>query len=231
MGNMLLDRGPVRHPIAIAVVAVLHLLVGYALVTGAARRVIEVTLAPVQTKLIEEPKPRPPSPPDLPPPPLAPPPPPSYMPPPEVRITPPPTPPPTITTTPVAPPPAPFVPLPPPVPPAPAAPTMPVPAPPPPDLTRLAALDVSRCARPEYPRAAVMAGATGTTRIRFAVDNNGRVTSADLIGRSGRSHEHGLLDRAAVAALSQCRFTPGSDKDGKPVGGQTTVEYAWSLRD
>lgn len=117
MSATLLEGRPARHPVAIAAVAALHILVGYALVTGLARKVVEVTFAPVQTKIVEETRPEPPPPPDLPPPPqLAPPPPPSYLPPPEVRVRPPPEPAPTITTTPVAPPPAPFIPTPPPAP-------------------------------------------------------------------------------------------------------------------
>jgi hypothetical protein len=39
------------------------------------------------------------------------------------------------------------------------------------------------------------------------------------------------MDRAAIAALSQCRFSPGTDARGRPVGGQTTVEYVWRLVD
>src|SRR5687767_15227889 len=101
-------------------VLVLHLIIGYALVTGLARKVVEVIKAPLETKIIEEVKKPPPDQPPPPPPKMAAPPPP-FIPPPEINIqVPQVTPPPTITTVTTAPPP----PGPPPVyaPPAPPAP-------------------------------------------------------------------------------------------------------------
>ena len=117
------DQAPRRHPVGLAVVALLHVVVGYALVNGLARKIVEVVKAPIETKIIEEVKPPPPPPPDnLPPPPKNLPPPPSFVPPPEVNVAPQPTNAPTITTTSVAPPPAPvFAPAAPPAPPAPPA--------------------------------------------------------------------------------------------------------------
>jgi len=220
------QRSPVRHFVSLAIVVAMHLLLGYALVTGLARRVVEVTLAPVQTKIIEDVKPPPPpEPPPLPVPTLAPPPP-SYAPPPEVRITPPPQPAPTITVTQVAPPPAPVAISPAPPAPAPAAPVVaaaPAPQPVP------AQLDVSRCEKPDYPAEARRAEASGTTTIRFHVDGAGQVVSADLLKASGASRIHRLLDQAAIAALSRCAFKPGRDAQGKPVGGYATVDYVWKL--
>src|SRR5215468_1652011 len=63
----------------------LHLLLGWALVTGLARKVVEVIKAPIETKIIEEIKKPPPDAPPPPPPKLAPPPPP-FIPPPEINI-------------------------------------------------------------------------------------------------------------------------------------------------
>jgi protein TonB len=110
------------------VVVLFHVLVVYALVTGLAKRVVEVIRAPIETKVIEEIK-RPPPPPEvvLPPPPKLEAPPPPFIPPPEIQIQTPPPPQPTITATTPTPPPAPVViaPAPPPVvaaAPAPAAP-------------------------------------------------------------------------------------------------------------
>ena len=109
-----------KHAPSIALVAILHIAIGYALVTGLARKVVEVIKAPLETKIIEEIKKPPPDVPPPPPPKLAAPPPP-FIPPPEINIQVPViAPPPTITTVTTTPPP----PGPPPViaPPAPPAP-------------------------------------------------------------------------------------------------------------
>ena len=122
---------PRRHLVGMTIVVLFHALVVYALVTGLAKRVVEVIRAPIETKVIEEIK-KPPPPPEvvLPPPPKLEAPPPPFIPPPEIQIaTPPPAP--TITATTPTPPPAPVViaPAPPPVvaaAPAPVAPPAPV---------------------------------------------------------------------------------------------------------
>ncbi|HYE69896.1 MAG TPA: energy transducer TonB [Aquabacterium sp.] len=200
------------------------MILGYALVAGLGRKIVEVIKAPIETKIIEEVKPPPPPPPEnLPPPPKMAPPPPSFVPPPEVQIANPP-PAPAITVTREAPPPAPPVALAPP--PAPAAP----PAPPAPPRQAVAAqINVNACEKPEYPAAAARAEATGTTKIRFTVDAAGKVSKAEVERASGASREHRLLDRAAVEALSKCPFKPGTDETGKPVGATTLVEYVWKL--
>ena len=99
---------PRRHWLGLGVVVLLHVLVIYALVTGLARKVIDVVRVPVETRLIEEviaPPPPPPSPPPAavvaPPKRLQPPP--VVVPPPEVVVTAPPQVAPTITATPPAP--------------------------------------------------------------------------------------------------------------------------------
>ena len=92
-----------------------------------------------------------------------------------------------------------------------------------------ARIDVSTCEKPEYPAAALRAEATGVTKIRFTVDAQGRVSAADVERSAGSSREHRLLDRTAVEALSKCRFKPGTDEQGKPVGGTTVVDYVWKV--
>src|SRR5258708_28870137 len=88
-------------------VVVLHLLMGYALVTGLARKAIDVLKQPIETKIIEEIKKPPRDRPPPPPPKLALPPPP-FIPAPEINIQAPTQAQPTITTAPaVKPPPAP----------------------------------------------------------------------------------------------------------------------------
>jgi protein TonB len=216
------QRNPGKHSIGLIVVIVLHVLLGWLLVSGLAKRIVDVAIKPVETKLIEEIKPPPPPPPEnLPPPPKNMPPPPSFVPPPEVVVNPPPTPAPTITTTTVAPPPqapAPVI----------AAPPAP-PAPPAPSRATAARIDFSNCEKPEYPPKARQAEATGVTRIRFSIDESGNVVKAEITGASGSSREHRMLDKQAVEALSVCRFRPGTDENGKPVGAFSNVEYVWRL--
>ena len=109
---------PRRHVIGITAVVLFHVLIVYALVTGLAKRVIDVVRAPIETKVIEEIK-KPPPPPEvvIPPPPKLEAPPPPFIPPPEIQIATPPPPAPTITATTPTPPPAPvtIAPAPPPV--------------------------------------------------------------------------------------------------------------------
>ena len=228
------QRNPGRHIVGIGVVLALHLLLGWALVTGLAQRMVEVIRSPLETKIIEEVKPPPPPPPEnLPPPPKFAPPPPSFVPPPEVTVNPPPTPQPTITTTQVPPPPAPpvFI-LPPPAPVAPPAPTAPAPAPAPARVAaRPAIANVQACAPTgdDYPAAANRAEATGTTRVRFNVGADGKLAGAEVAKSAGPSREHKLLDRVALAKLSECQFRAGTDENGRPVGATFEVEYVWKL--
>ncbi len=128
---------PRKHLAGITFVILFHALIVYALVTGLAKKVVEVVIAPIETKVLEEVR-KPPPPPEVvvPPPPKLEAPPPPFIPPPEVQITAPPPPVPTITAVTPTPPPAPVViapaPPPPPVvvaPPAPPAPPPPKPKP------------------------------------------------------------------------------------------------------
>jgi protein TonB len=115
---------PRRHLTGIAIVILIHVLVLYALLTGLAKKVVDVVRAPIETKVIEEVK-KPPPPPEVlpPPPPKMDAPPPPFIPPPEVQISAPP-PPPTIAAVTQTPPPAPvqIAPQAPPAAPAPPAP-------------------------------------------------------------------------------------------------------------
>lgn len=100
---------PRRHAVGLSFVVALHVAVVYALVTGLAKKVVEVVRAPIETKVIEEVK-KPPPPPELvvPPPPRLEAPPPPFIPPPEVQVQAPPPVQPTITATTPTPPTAPM---------------------------------------------------------------------------------------------------------------------------
>jgi protein TonB len=99
---------PRRHLTGIAFVVLFHGLLVYGLMSGLARKVIDVVRAPIETKVIEEIT-KPPPPPEVvvPPPPKLEAPPPPFIPPPEVQIATPPPVAPTITATTPTPPPAP----------------------------------------------------------------------------------------------------------------------------
>ena len=220
------QRDPGKHALGIGIVIVMHILLGWALVNGLARTVIEVIKGPIETKIIEETKPPPPPPENLPPPPKFAPPPPSFVPPPEVVVNAPQTPAPAITATTIAPPPAPPVAI------APAqAPVVEAPPAPPRVAARPAIGNVSTCAPKgdDYPAIAIKEEATGTTKVRFTVDASGKLASAEVVKSAGASRAHKALDRVAVQKLSECTFRPGIDENGKAVGGTFDVEYVWKL--
>ena len=100
------QRDPTRRFVGLGAVLIFHIILVYALITGLARKVVEVVKGPIEVKVIEEVIKKPPPPPELlPPPPKLQAPPPPFIPPPEINIQPPPTPAPTITAvTPEAPP-------------------------------------------------------------------------------------------------------------------------------
>ena len=222
------QRNPGKHVVGFGIVIAFHVLLGWALMTGLAQRMIEVIKAPIETKIIEEVKPPPPPPPEnLPPPPKFIPPPPSFVPPPEVNVNAPATPAPTITTTQVAPPPAPVTIAPPPV----VAPPPPPPPAPPRAAARPAIANVQACAPTgdDYPAAARRAEATGTTKIRFNVGADGKLANSEVVKSAGPSREHKMLDRLAQGKLAECVFKPGIDENGRPMGGSFDVDYVWKL--
>jgi TonB family protein len=83
--------------------------------------------------------------------------------------------------------------------------------------------------RPTYPPAALRAAVKGVTRLRMTIEYTGRVKSVQVVQSAGERPEHKLLDQAAADALSKCKYTPGTDYDGKPVGGQVDIQYQWKL--
>ncbi|MEK8051300.1 TonB family protein [Ideonella sp. DXS22W] len=223
---------PRRSPVGFGIVVLLHVVLGWALMNGLARKVVEVIKAPIETKIIDEVKPPPPPPPEnLPPPPKMAAPPPSFVPPPEVQVA---TPQqaPAITVTREAPPPAPVTVAPAPAPAVVAAPPAP-PAPPARPRVPVARVDVGKCVNyDDYPAAALRAEASGTTRLRLTVDPSGVVSKADVINSAGPTREHRLLDRAAVSQMASgtCKGVAATDEAGKPIGSTIDVDVVWRIQ-
>jgi len=196
-----------KHAPSILAVVALHIVIGWALVNGLARRVIEVVKAPIETKIIEEIKKPPPEVPPPPPPKLAAPPPP-FIPPPEINIEiPKVTPPPTITTVTTTPPP----PGPPPV-------ARPAPVAPQPLVRR--EYKASYRVEPTFPRDAIRRGINGRVVAWVHVAPAGNVTNVEI-----RSSTNRVFDREVIRALSQWKFNP------EPVGFIGEYEIVFNLKD
>ena len=200
-----------------AAVIVFHAVLGYALVNGLARKIVEVVTQPLETKIIEEVKPPPPDKPPPPPPPRLAAPPPPYIPAPEVQvqsaqisqmaIT-------AITST------RPTEPLAAPgqrvAPPAPVARAAPV--------RTAAVVDARACDKPEYPAAALRAQETGIVQLAFLIDVDGTAMESRVERSSGSKR----LDEAARKALALCKFKPAT-VDHKPERAGAKIEYEWKI--
>lgn len=200
---------PRRHLVGITFVILFHAFIVYALVTGLAKKVVEVVRAPIETKVIEEvKKPPPPAEVVVPPPPRLEAPPPPYIPPPEVQIATPPPPQPTITAVTPVPPPAPvaIAPIAPPVVAPPAPP--PAAAPPAPSVGVTCPGYRNVLLEKGFPREAMKAGIEkGETKVGFTVTPTGQVKDVEVLSSSNRA-----FNRGSVEAVQQ--FTcKGQDKD------------------
>jgi protein TonB len=84
--------------------------------------------------------------------------------------------------------------------------------------------DANSCALPDYPSSAARNGETGTTTLALLVGTDGRVSSARVQQSSGSR----VLDRAALNALSLCKFKPALN-NGVPEAGWGQLAYVWKL--
>ena len=207
--------------VAIIIVALIHVVLGYTLVTGLAYSAINKVIERVTTVDIEEPVPEeePPPPPEevvtAPPPPVAPPPPISISPaPPEIR------------TQPNIPPPAPPARLVPP-PAAPAPPPAPPPAPS--QASPVQRDNFSRWAariQEAYPARAIRQELEGNVGVSVVVGADGRVTSCSVTASSGES----ILDEAACDGMQRyARYTPAKNDAGQPTTGRDTLTIVYRL--
>jgi protein TonB len=84
--------------------------------------------------------------------------------------------------------------------------------------------DANSCALPDYPSSAARNGETGTTTLALLVGTDGRVSSARIQQSSGSR----VLDRAALNALSLCKFKPATS-NGVAEAGWAQLAYVWKL--
>jgi protein TonB len=193
--------------IGIGLIVALHVVLIYALIHALARRSIDVTHAPIETKIITEAPPPPVVAP--PPPPQFAPPAPPFVPPPEVHVA---TPVPVTSTAPTA-----ITNTPPP----PAA--TPAPAPP---VTVMPKLDGAHSREPDYPPQSRRLGEQGSVIMQVLVDPDGRVADSKLVQSSGSQR----LDEAALSGVkTNYRFFPGT-LDGKPQQMWFTIKFNWKLQ-
>ena len=205
--------------VSLVIVALIHIVVIYALVTGLAYSAVKtvaekLNVVDVQEEVVEPEEP-PPPPPDQP---ITPPP--VVTPPPIVRT--PPTTAPVITTT-NTPPPV-FIPnpvaAPPPAPPAP---------PPPPSKASGASPrgNPGSWATPnDYPARALREERAGTTRFRVTIGPDGRVTNCEITGSSG----HADLDEATCKNVTRrARFKPALDAAGNAISDTYSNAVRWEI--
>lgn len=202
---------------AIIIVAVIHVVLGYALVTGlafsAAKKVMEkVTTIDIKEEVKKEPPP-PPPPKKL------------DIPPPPTKIVSPPT---KMNLAPVQAPPLDTTPAPQP-PPPPALPPPPA-APPPPSFQPKSATPKgnpgSWATTNDYPSRALREERAGVTGFRVTVSPDGRASSCTVTSSSGSPD----LDEATCTNVTRrARFNPAMDGEGKPTTGSYSGRIRWVI--
>jgi protein TonB len=198
--------------IALGIVALLHIFLGYAFITGLALKAVKAVIEPLETVNVKEEAPPPEEPPPPPPKDIEIPP---FVPPPEVSVAQ--DSPPTITTqtTVQQPDPPKFAP---PAPPAPVSTVPPTPATP---KGRGNAFSDD-----DFPDASRRAEESGVTRVSYVVDVDGKVSSCTVTQSSGFPR----LDEATCKIIQRrFRFNPAT-RDGKPVQETKTQPVRWQLK-
>jgi periplasmic protein TonB len=204
--------------ISIGIVALLHVGLGYALVTGLAFDAAKQVFEDLKTFDVQEEKPPEPEEPPPPPEKLDIPPPPKVTAPPPVNVTP------VISTntqavtiTPSAPP------APPPPPPAPP------PPPPPPAAPKIAQKAVQRggvgsITDDDYPPDAVRNEESGVTTASYVIGTDGKVESCEASGASAS-----LDSQTCKLIMKRFKFKPALDENGSPISEKRTQRIRWNL--
>jgi protein TonB len=202
-----------NRTVSIIVVALLHIVLGYALVTGLAYNVLKKVATDLKTFDVTEPPP----PPEEKPPeqkPNTPPPPQVVAPPPMVRMIMAPQ----IQTVSIAPPPVITVRA----PPAPPAPPAPVKR----ESARAKGSLIGLFSSEDYPNSALSANEQGTTAVQLTIGTDGRVSGCNITSSSGSSS----LDNATCNILRRrARFSPAMDSDGHPTTDTYSQRITWRV--
>jgi protein TonB len=203
---------------ALIVVALLHVVVGYALISGLAYSAFK-KIKEVATAVKIDPDKPPPPPPPPPPKTDVPPPPPIVAPPPPIQLN---FAPPPIQTVSTPPPPTP---APPPVVSVPAP-----PGPPPPRFQPKAAVPKGRpgdwASDNDYPTRALQLGQEGVTGFRVAIGTDGKVTNCEITRSSGSPE----LDKTTCDLVRRrARFNPATDGDNNPTTGTFANSIRWQI--
>jgi protein TonB len=211
---------------AIIIVALIHIALGYALVTGLAYNVLKKAAEDLKTFDVEEEPPPPPE--EQPPPPdqnTPPPPqivaPPSIVPPmlpsPQINTIQEVRPQPVITQT------APTTKS------CPGGMTVAIAQACPPVVSKAAKAKAnlnSLFSTDDYPQSAIRNEEQGTTAVRLSVGTDGRVTDCSITASSGST----ALDNATCNIIRRrARYTPAQDQGGNPIGGSDTARIRWEL--
>ena len=200
---------------ALIIVVLIHVAVGYALITGLAYNAITQAIKHVTTVDVKEPDKKPPPPPppqkNLPPPPIV-------EPPPPINVA---TAPPAIQTV-VTPPP-----------PAPVLVTKAVEAPPPPKASKARGASPKNLGswsadiKENLSSDAVREG-SGVVGMTITIGADGRVQDCTPSRSSGKPG----LDRSACAGMKRfARYTPALNDDGNPIASTTTQTIRFDLTD
>jgi periplasmic protein TonB len=200
--------------VSIGVVALLHVVLGYALVTGLAYNAAQQLFEDLQTFDVKEEKPKEEEKPPPPPKDIELPPPPKNLPPPPQTDNPPPIPP---TPAPPAPPP-----------PTPAPPAPPPPAPPPtpapPKVATKAILKSGSISDDDYPPSASRNEESGTSVASYTIGTDGRVTNCSASGASPS-----LDAETCKLIIRRFKFKPAIGSDGNPISENRTQRVRWQL--
>jgi len=210
---------------AIIIVALIHIALGYALVTGLAYNVLKKAAEDLKTFDVEE---EPPPPPEEPPPPPD-----QNTPPPPQIVAPPsiiqaPIQAPVITTTPVITQPviterAPTTKS------CPGGMTVAIAQACPPVVSKAAKAKgnlPSLFSTEDYPQSAIRNEEQGTTAVRLTIGTDGRVADCQVTASSGSS----ALDAATCSIIRRrARYSPAQDQAGNPIAGSDTTRIRWEL--
>ncbi len=199
---------------ALIIVAIIHVVVGYALVSGLAYEGARQIIKKVTTVDIKEEEKKPEEPPPPPPKNIAPPP--IVAPPVRIDVN---VAPPSVPVVPVAPPPV-IVPV-----------IVPPAAPPPPPSQARGAKPKNQASwaariQDNYPSDALRMEKEGRVGVRVTIGPDGRVTSCTVSGPSGTPS----LDRAACDGMQRyARYDPALDDAGNPTSGSASTAIVYRL--